>query len=41
MTAAAYEAKHVSALPLTFACFDSRLNKAAGVLGLDTPFVAD
>ena len=36
--AAAYEAKQVSGLPLTFACFDSRLNKAAGVLGMYTPF---
>lgn len=38
--AAAYEAKQVSKLPLTFACFDSRLNKAAQVLGMDTPFTA-
>ncbi len=38
--AAAYEAKQVSGLPLTFACFDSRLNKAAQVLGMDTPFTA-
>ncbi len=38
--AAAYEAKQVSGLPLTFACFDSRLNKAAQVLGMDTPFAA-
>ena len=38
--AAAYEAKQVSGLPLTFACFDSRLNKVAQVLGMDTPFTA-
>ena len=38
--AAAYEAKQVSGLPLTFACFDSRLNKAAQVLGMDTHFAA-
>lgn len=37
--AAAYEAKQISGPPLTFACFDSRLNKAAGVLGMRTPFV--
>ncbi|MHB9118740.1 MAG: type II toxin-antitoxin system VapC family toxin [Burkholderiales bacterium] len=38
--AAAYEAKHVSRLPLSFASFDARLNKAARVLGMDVPFVA-
>ena len=38
--AAAYEAKQVSGLPLTFACFDSRLNKAAQVLGMEAPFAA-
>lgn len=38
--AAAYEAKQVSRLPVSFACFDVRLNKAARVLGMETPFVA-
>lgn len=38
--AAAYEAKQVSRLPLSFACFDSRLNKAARVLGMDVPFAS-
>lgn len=38
--AAAYEAKQVSRLPVSFACFDARLNKAARVLGMDTPFIA-
>ena len=37
--AAAYQAKQVSRLPVSFACFDSRLNKAARVLGMDVPFV--
>lgn len=36
--AAAYEARAVSGAPVAFACFDTRLNKAARVLGLDTPF---
>jgi len=36
--AAAYEAKQVSRLPVSFACFDARLNKAARVLGMETPF---
>ncbi len=38
--AAAYEAKQVSLLPVSFACFDARLNKAARVLGMETPFLA-
>lgn len=38
--AAAYETKQVSEVPLTFACFDSYLNKAAVVLGMNTPFAA-
>jgi predicted nucleic acid-binding protein len=38
--AAAHEAKQVSRLPVSFACFDARLNKAARVLGMETPFVA-
>lgn len=38
--AAAYEAKQVSRLPVSFACFDARLNKAARVLGMETPFLA-
>jgi predicted nucleic acid-binding protein len=38
--AAAYETKQVSGIPLTFACFDSHLNKAAVVLGMNTPFAA-
>ncbi|MDD5241910.1 MAG: type II toxin-antitoxin system VapC family toxin [Sulfuricella sp.] len=38
--AAAYQAKQVSRLPVSFACFDTRLNKAARVLGMDVPFIA-
>lgn len=38
--AAAHEAKRISLLPVSFACFDARLNKAARVLGMETPFVA-
>lgn len=34
--AAAAEARRISRSPLTFACFDTRLNKAARVLGLQT-----
>lgn len=36
--AAAYQAMQVSRLPVSFACFDARLNKAARVLGMVTPF---
>lgn len=36
--AAAHEAKQISRLPVSFACFDVRLNKAARVLGMNTPF---
>lgn len=36
--AAADEAKQISRLPVSFACFDSRLNKAARVLGMKAPF---
>lgn len=32
--AAAFEAGHISQSPILFACFDSRLNKAAKVLGM-------
>jgi uncharacterized protein len=32
--AAAYEAARITQLPVEFACFDTRLNKAAQVLGL-------
>jgi predicted adenine nucleotide alpha hydrolase (AANH) superfamily ATPase len=35
--AADYQAKQVSRLPVCFSCFDLRLNKAAKVLGMDTP----
>ena len=38
--AAAYQTKQVSRLPVSFSCFDARLNKAAGVLGMDTPIVS-
>lgn len=38
--AAAYEAMRISRLPVSFACFDARLNKAARVLGMETPFIA-
>ena len=38
--AAADEAKKISRLPVSFACFDSRLNKAARVLGMKAPFAA-
>lgn len=34
--AAAAEAGSVSELPLTFACFDRRLNRAANLLGMST-----
>jgi len=34
--AAAAEAGRISGSPLTFACFDMRLNKAARLLGLQT-----
>ena len=37
---AAYQAKQVSRLPVSFACFDARLNKAARVLGMEVPFAA-
>ena len=38
--AAAYKAKQVSRLPVSFTCFDARLNKAARVLGMEVPFAA-
>lgn len=38
--AAAHETKRISLLPVSFACFDMRLNKAAHVLGMETPFIA-
>ena len=38
--AAACEMLAVSGVTLTFACFDTRLNKAARVLGLETPFLS-
>ena len=37
--AAAFETQRVSQLPVTFACFDNRLNKAARLLGMETPFI--
>ncbi len=37
--AAAYQAKQVSGMSVSFACFDARLNKAARVLGMDTRFI--
>lgn len=36
--AAAYETRAVAGVPVAFACFDTRLNKAARVLGLEAPF---
>ena len=36
--AAAFEAHRIAQIPVAFACFDHRLNKAAKVLGLDTLF---
>lgn len=33
--AAAYEAGRIAQTPVCFACFDTRLNKAAKVLGMD------
>lgn len=35
--AAAHRARQVSGLPISFSCFDARLNKAAAVLGMATP----
>ena len=39
--AAAYEAHRLAETPVAFLCFDSRLNKAARVLGMSTPFGGD
>lgn len=36
--AAAFEAGHIAQIPVTFACFDRRLNKAAQVLGMNALF---
>ena len=36
--AAAFEASRIAQIQIGFACFDHRLNKAAGVLGMDVIF---
>lgn len=36
--AAAFEAGHIAEIPIEFACFDHRLNKAAEVLGMEIIF---
>jgi hypothetical protein len=38
--AAAHETALLAESPVGFACFDERLNKAAGVLGMSVPFAA-
>ena len=38
--AAAHETGLLAETPVSFACFDERLNKAARVLGMTAPFVA-
>jgi hypothetical protein len=36
--AAAFEASCIAQIPIAFACFDHRLNKAAGILGMAVIF---
>ncbi len=36
--AAAFEASRIAQIPIAFACFDHRLNKAAGILDMDVVF---
>ena len=36
--AAAFEASRIAQMCIGFACFDDRLNKAAGVLGMEVVF---
>lgn len=37
--AAAHQAQHISGIPVLFACFDLRLNKAAQLLGMEAAFL--